>query len=116
MELAKLKVANKVELKESDIAEWLKSFCVAKRDDISVQQKLIDAFINTIYIFDDKIVIYYNLKNSKPVEYETMADDLASAIESSVRFISEPTGSLDSNSNSLFVRHGNLALLVRRAG
>lgn len=114
VELAKLKVANKVELTEKEIAEWLKSFCMQSKDDEEITRKLIDAFINTIYLFDDKIIIYYNIQNTKPVEYETMADDLASAIEDSVRFISEPTEWLVSNTNSLLILHGCICLIAMR--
>jgi hypothetical protein len=42
--------------------------------DEEFQRKIIDVFINSVYIYDDKIVIYYNVKDGKQVSYVEMLE------------------------------------------
>lgn len=61
-ELTKLKLANSVKHTKQDIIEYINLFM--KKDSESTDayyQKLIDLFINAIYVFDDNIHIYFNL-------------------------------------------------------
>ena len=76
IELAKLKIAAKIRLTEEDIKKWLNSFCKGDLFDMDFRRRIIDTFINAIYLFDDKIVIYYNIKDSKQVSYIEMAKDI----------------------------------------
>ena len=36
-------------------------------------------FINSVYLFDDKIVIYYNIRDGKQVSYIEMLEDVGDA-------------------------------------
>ena len=38
------------------------------------RRRLIDVFINSVYVYDDKIVIYYNIKGSQQVSYMEMLE------------------------------------------
>lgn len=76
LELKKLKVARKVQLTEAQIVSWLKSFCHGNLFDMEFRERLIDTFINSVYLFDDKVVIYYNVDGSKQVSYIEMLEDI----------------------------------------
>ena len=76
IELSKLKIANKVRLTKEDIVKWLKSFCQGDLFDEEFRRRIIDTFINSIYLFDNKVVIYYNIKDGKQVSYIEMLDEL----------------------------------------
>lgn len=69
IDLAKLRIANKIKLTKEDIIKWLKSFCEGDLFDMKFRRRIIDTFINSIYLFDDKVVIWYNLKDGKQVSY-----------------------------------------------
>ena len=71
-ELAKLKIANRVKLTEDEVVKFLKGFCKGDLMDSNFRRKIFDAFVNSVYLFDDKVVIYYNVKGSKQVSYIEM--------------------------------------------
>ena len=73
-ELSKLRLVNSHCFSKDDVKKWLKSFCNGDALNKDFQRHIINAFINSIYLFDDKIIIYYNLKNSKQVTYFEMLE------------------------------------------
>ena len=75
MELAKLKVAQKARITEESVIAWLKSFCNGDLHDLDFRQKIIDVLVNSVYLYDDKVVIYYNVKDGKQVCFIEMLDD-----------------------------------------
>ena len=38
------------------------------------RERIIDVFINSVYLYDDKTVIYYNIEGGKQVSYMEMLD------------------------------------------
>jgi hypothetical protein len=75
-EIAKLRLANTMQHTKQDILSWLKIFT---RGDIlspEYQRRIIDIFVNSIYLFDDKIIIYYNLEGSKQVSFIEMLENI----------------------------------------
>lgn len=46
-----------------DIIEWISRFRYGDPNDKAYQRKIIDIFLNSIYVFDDKLVFTYNYKN-----------------------------------------------------
>jgi len=74
VDLAKLRIANKVHLTEDEIRTWIKQFCNGDLMDEDFRQRIIDVFINSIYLYDDHMIIFYNIKGSKQVSYFEMLD------------------------------------------
>lgn len=68
-ELLKLKALNKAQLNKKDIIVQLKKFCDGDPLDFDFQKRIIDGIVNSVYIYDDKILIYYNLDDAKQVSY-----------------------------------------------
>ena len=78
IELAKLKIACDISLTVEEVELWLQSFCCGDLMDLDFRKKIIDVFINSIYLYDDddKVVIYYNVKDSRQISYMEMLADL----------------------------------------
>src|SRR5699024_11290966 len=46
-----------------DIIEWISRFKYGDPSNKKYQQQIIDIFLNSIYVFDDRLVFTYNYKN-----------------------------------------------------
>ena len=46
-----------------DIIQWISRFKGGDPNDKAYQRQIIDIFLNSIYVFDDKLVFTYNYKN-----------------------------------------------------
>lgn len=55
--------ANKLELNENQIRFFLNSLAEKVTKDVKYERILITAFIDKIYIYDDKVIITFNIKN-----------------------------------------------------
>ncbi|MDR2513775.1 MAG: recombinase family protein [Christensenellaceae bacterium] len=76
LDLARLRLVNGIQYTEEQIIAWMKTFCKGDPLDEVFRRRIIDVFINAVYVYDDKIVIYYNVKNGKQVSYMEMCEDL----------------------------------------
>ena len=64
-DLTKLRIAHDIRFTEQEVAAWLKQFCSGDPSAPEFQHKIIDTFINSIYVYDDHIIIFYNIKGEK---------------------------------------------------
>ena len=71
-----LKIANGHRYTAEQIVAWLKTFCRGDLLDETFQRRIIDVLVNSVYVYDDKVVIYYNVKGGKQVSYIEMCDDM----------------------------------------
>ena len=81
----KKKLESGIELTEEQMIAWLKLFCDGNADDEYFRERIINTFLNCVYVYPDKIVIFYNTKKSQEVyfidfdEYQTaMCSDKSS--------------------------------------
>ena len=74
LDLSRLRIASGIKYNEEQITAWLKTFCKGDLLDEDFQRRIIDVFINSVYVYDDKIVIYYNIKDGKQVSYIEMLE------------------------------------------
>lgn len=75
IDLSKLRIANEIRYTEADIISWLKSFCHGDIMDENFRRRIIDVFVNSVYLYDEKVVIFYNIKDGKQVSYIDMLDN-----------------------------------------
>lgn len=68
-EVARLRIAQKIQLTEEEVRSWLKTFCAGNPQDEEFRRRIIDVFINTIYLFDDRLIVFYNIRGGKQVTY-----------------------------------------------
>ena len=67
IDLAKLRIANNIQYTEKEITAWLKIFCNGDLMDPAFRERIIDTFINSVFVYDNKIVIFYNIRGGKQV-------------------------------------------------
>ncbi len=76
IDLANLRITSKNAFTKEDYRNWLKAIITGNVTDESYRQQMIDTFINAVYVYDDKLVIYYNINKEKQVTYEEVQKDL----------------------------------------
>lgn len=69
-ELSRLQIAVGARLTQEDVVSWLRGMCTGNAADPEFQKKVIDTFVNSVYIFDDKITIFYNVRDGQQVSYQ----------------------------------------------
>lgn len=80
---AKLRVAMNLRLSETEVLTWLKSFANGDPADETFSRRLIDTFINSVHVYDDRIIIFYNIRTSAPVTHDSLTDTLTQKNDSS---------------------------------
>ena len=63
-------------LTAQQIAAYLRSLRTGDPLDQDFRRRIIDTFIQHVYLFDDKILVYYNIKETAPITYDQALDDL----------------------------------------
>ena len=61
------------------IITWLSQFKYGNVNDPDYQKEIIDIFVNSVYLYDDKIVFTYNFRNSTPTLAKTQIDAVLSS-------------------------------------
>ena len=80
LEIAREKSISQAKMNVSDVVEFIKNVTNGNIRDKEFQKQIIDTFINAIYVFDDKIIIYYNgSKEAEKVSYNDMLKDISGA-------------------------------------
>lgn len=74
IDIANLHIAKKVRLTKDEVSKWLRSLCKGNPIDVEYQRRIIDTFINAIYLYDDKVVMYFNARGGKQVSYIEMLE------------------------------------------
>lgn len=74
IDLTKLRIATGIRYTEEDIMAWLKQFCKGDLFDESFRRRIIDVFVNSVYLYDDRTVVFYNIRGGKQVSYMEMID------------------------------------------
>ena len=69
IDLAKLRVAVAITYTVEEVTAWLRQFCKGDALDMDVRRRIIDTFISAVYLYDDKVIIYYNIKDGQQVSY-----------------------------------------------
>ncbi|MBR6220402.1 MAG: recombinase family protein [Clostridia bacterium] len=114
-DLARLRIAQEIQLTETEVRAWLKKFCTGDPLDAEFRQRIIDVFVNVIYLYDDKLIIFYNIRGGKQVSYIDLinASDLPSDPESSDFNAYAPPNASKSEPQYVFV-NGVFGCIFRR--
>lgn len=76
IDLSKLRIASKIKVTEEEVKAWMQLLCKGEEMDLDFQRRIIETFINAVYVYDDRVVIYYNVKDSEQVSYMGMCEDM----------------------------------------
>lgn len=81
-ELAKLRLAIRMPHTKNDILNYLAMFTNGSVNDPEFRKRIIDRLVNTVYVYDDKILTYLNILDDRHIEFESVPDlDTAEVIE-----------------------------------
>lgn len=72
IDLSKLRIANGIRFTVDDIKKWLRNFCHGDPMDEDFRKRIIDVFVNSVYLYDDRMVVFYNIKGGKQINYFEM--------------------------------------------
>ncbi len=61
MQVKKIRLATSIKHNKEDIVNYLKAFIYSNEDKTEDRQRLIDTFVNSIYVFDDYFTIYIDV-------------------------------------------------------
>ena len=75
---------------KEQVVSWISRFKYGNVDDPQYQKQIIDTFINSIYVFDDKLVFTYNFKDG--TETITLAE-IQAAFGSDLTQVAPPSWS-----------------------
>ena len=93
---------------KEQVVSWISRFKYGNVDDPQYQRQIIDTFINSIYVFDDKLVFTYNFKDG--TETITLAE-IQAAFGSDLTQVAPPSWSAnfdDTASNAVSSRLSGL--------
>ena len=62
-----------------EVQEWLRGFCDGDAADPDFQRRIIDVLVNAVYLYDDKVVIYFNVRSGKQITYIEMQSTVEGA-------------------------------------
>lgn len=88
---AKLELERGLQVRKEDIIEFVSEFIKGELHDKDFQKRIIDNLVNAMYIYDDRVVLYFNIIGGKESSF-IGKDETDSAIKN------EP---LDNSSNSV---------------
>ncbi|MBQ8173068.1 MAG: zinc ribbon domain-containing protein, partial [Mailhella sp.] len=79
-DLVKQKIACGIRYTEEEVRAWIKDFCDGDINDEAYRRKIIERLVNTVFLYDDFAVIFYNFPGGKTtVSYSDMLSSLQSA-------------------------------------
>lgn len=68
-DLVGLRAAAGIRYTAKEVEAWMRQFCKGDPLDVDFRRRIIDVFINSVYMYDDKTVIFYNLRDGKQVSF-----------------------------------------------
>ena len=75
-ELKKLKIGRTIKHTKQEIIAMLSVYLDGNINSIDFQRKIINNFVNSVYLFDDKIAIYYNLFDDEQISYDKVIENI----------------------------------------
>lgn len=61
--------AARLKINEQQVIDWLRSFYGGDPADVGFQKILIDKLVNAVFLWDDRILIFYNVAGGREVSY-----------------------------------------------
>ncbi len=89
VELSKLRIATKIRYTKAEIVSWLKMFCKGDLNYVVFRKRIIDTFVNCVYAYDDRIIVFYNIrgcKNVSPADMFSTANSIPARNEQPTAF------------------------------
>ena len=91
-DLSKLRLSARIQITEKEVAAWLSTFQDSDLTDPGDRSRIIDTFINSIYLYEDKLVIFFNVRAgelSAPPAPDAVSDTIENPATSVSRLAGE---------------------------
>lgn len=75
-ELSELKFKESLIITEGEVQKFLRSFLKGDLLDREFRRKIINTLVNCVYLWDDKLIIYYNVRGGKQINHLDVIDYL----------------------------------------
>ena len=75
-EAAKLRVAMNLCPTQQEVAAWIKTFRDGNPEDSDFRLRLVETFINSVYVWENRIIIFYNIRAAAPVAHSALSETL----------------------------------------
>lgn len=75
-DISKLRIAQKNALTHKDVYAWLSQFSFGSPDDHDFCRRVIDSFINAVFVYDDRTVIFYNIRSTQQITHPQLQSTL----------------------------------------
>lgn len=115
------KLSKKVIHTKEELRTIFDMFLDGSKDDTAFKKRIIKLFVNSIFVFEDKIIIYYNLFDNHIITHSEMLEDLDNNFEEceGVQQLEklpycQDWGANFSNMSTMFCCRVGLGLIVRR--
>ena len=87
---------------QEKIQAWLMHFAAADLSDQSQKQRIIDIFVNSVYVYDDRVVIFFNYKDGERcIEFSVVSDS------------ENPEGAISSNEKKTNTHENECSPLIK---
>ncbi len=97
VDATKLRVAMNLRLTQAEVIAWLNTFRDGDPENEEFRRRLVDVFLNSVYAYEDRIIVFYNIRGGKQVSFK----DLAKALQDpEIQEKSEPSAGSDLNQKS----------------
>ena len=87
---------------QEKIQAWLMNFAAADLSDQSQKQRIIDIFVNSVYVYDDRMIIFFNYKDGERcVDFSVLSDS------------ENPEGAISSNEKKTNTHENECSPLIK---
>lgn len=87
---------------QEKIQAWLMNFAATDLSDQSQKQRIIDIFVNSVYVYDDRVVIFFNYKDGERcIEFSVVSDS------------ENPEGAISSNEKKTNTHENECSPLIK---
>lgn len=73
-QLAKLRLALALPHSKEDVIDYLKLFAHGNPEDPEYRKRIIDKLVNVIFIYDDKLLVYFNILDDRQITFDMLPD------------------------------------------
>lgn len=76
-EIKKLAMVQAMTHTKDDVKNILAEYLDGDKSDLNYQRKIINKFVNSVFVYDDKVVIYYNVFSKTQIDHTEALKDIA---------------------------------------
>lgn len=80
-DLAAMKIQTRRSFSIDEYISFIRDMITGEADDPAFRKRIINLFVNAVYVFDDKLMIYYNVTQQEAIPLEVAKEDASSFAE-----------------------------------